>query len=187
MEKTNKKSKRRRSYSNTPFTDKNRKTKKEKIIEKAKTEPLTKNDLLNLIGQAQNFLGIFASDEINHLRLLKYPISLIINTDFSSEPGSHWIALHITKTHVEIFDSLGFQVESWSFYPRNLISFLKKFYFTHQYRISPVLQPPNTFTCGLFCYYFIVYRPSTTFNALIYPFSKTLINNNFILYNKIEK
>ena len=52
------------------------------------------------------FKGVFARDNIPFI--ISYPCSLIINTDPSTRPGEHWLALFFnSKKEAEFFDSFG--------------------------------------------------------------------------------
>ncbi|KAJ8050089.1 hypothetical protein HOLleu_03153 [Holothuria leucospilota] len=54
-----------------------------------------------------SFQGVFASDPLRELQP-NYPCSLVINLDPSHLPGSHWVAVFISKErHGEYFDSYG--------------------------------------------------------------------------------
>lgn len=67
-----------------------------------------------------NFYGVFARDRLPHKT--PRPAGLVINTDKSSEPGSHWIAYYIDASgRAEIFDPLADEV------PRNeILSFVER-------------------------------------------------------------
>lgn len=53
------------------------------------------------------FIGVYASNELPH-SIKKRPACLIANTDPSSRPGSHWIAIYIPSRGKSIFfDSYG--------------------------------------------------------------------------------
>ena len=69
----------------------------------------TYGTLLNKIGKqlfTSKFKGVYPSDKIPILnQLSKY---CILNLDNSEEPGSHWIALALTKNNsIMVYDSFG--------------------------------------------------------------------------------
>ena len=97
------------------------------VIEKGQKEPLNTSDLLSVLKNVPNFLGVYAANELNSLSILKYPIVFVTNLDTTMEPGSHWLGIRITHTTIEIFDSLGFSPFLWGKYPRELFSFLSLF------------------------------------------------------------
>jgi hypothetical protein len=171
---------RRKSIKKTSFANKHREI--IKAFEKVQKEPLDKNDLLKLIKNIPNFLGVYSSDELSYLSILKYPVSFIVNLDTSQLNGSHWLAIYINKRSVEVFDSLGLNPGLWGSYPLPIFKFLKCYSFSHNFYISPVLQPPNTLTCGLYCVYFITYRQKFSFRYCISQFSSNLTLNNHKLF-----
>jgi hypothetical protein len=63
---------------------------------------LLKSDIL----MNRYHVAVYARDELP--KSLKYPCCLILNTDTRSEPGEHWLALHITPHgFLSFFDSYG--------------------------------------------------------------------------------
>ena len=120
----------------------------QKIIKKAIKGPISKRDIKSCLKNVPNFLGVFAADELKYCKIIENPVFLIVNLDSKSESGSHWISIRISDKEVEIFDSLGFNPHLWGFYPKLIFQFLFNFKYSHNFRISPVLQPQNTFSCG---------------------------------------
>ena len=151
-------------------------------IKKAQKERLSKTDLIILLKDFPNFLGCFASDSLKNLSIQNFPVFLIVNFDISTQPGSHWVAIRFGKFTLEIFDSLGFYPKLWDNYPIHLFKFLSRYSLSHKFYFSPILQPGNTFTCGLFSVYFIVYRQKLSFSEFISKFYKNLSLNNSKLF-----
>ena len=167
----------------------NRREKTNQIIKKAEKTALSSTDLLHFLKRAKNFIGIFSSDRLKSIYILVEPVFFIVNIDPASKPGSHWIAIKIGKSSVEIFDSLGFNPKLWASYPRDLFNFLDRYNLSHKFYISPLLQPPNTYFCGLYCVFFILYRQKISFTSCVDKFSLNLdINNRKLafLVNKIQ-
>ena len=158
----------------------------QKVVEKAKKAPLSSSDLMILTHREPNFLGIFASNELKTLRIIRPSVSFIVNLDISSEPGSHWIAIRIGRTRVEVFDSLGFDLKLWDKYPQHLIKFLSRYARSHSFFISPILQSPNSFTCGLFCAFYIIYRRTHSFTNCIKKFTRNISSNNLKLFTYMD-
>ncbi len=157
------------------------------VIKKAQTMPLSNRDLIFLAAKVPNFVGIYASDELASLRILGESVFFIVNLDIATKSGSHWIAIRLGRKNVEIFDSLGFSYELWGQYPEHLLSFLRRYRRSHRFYISPVLQPPETLTCGLYCIYFIFYRQKLSFTACVSKFSSDLTSNNSRLFSFLNK
>ena len=167
------------------FSSQYRKTKEK--IKKAQKTSLSKSDLLILLQKVPNFLGCFAADSIKFPAIHQYPAFLIINLDVSIQPGSHWLALRLGKYTLEIFDSLGFNPSLWDCYPTHLFKFISSYSLSHKFYFSPVLQPKNTFTCGLFAVFFVVYRQKYCFNQCVSTFYKNLSLNNCKLFSLLLK
>ncbi len=164
-----------------------RRRKMQKIVKKAKTAPLNSLDLETLLNNQPNFLGIFAADELETLRIINFPVSLIVNLDIRDQPGSHWIALRMGRRRVEVFDSLGFNFRLWEKYPTHLLEFLSRYTKSYRFYVSPVLQPPNSYTCGLFCAYYIIQRSFSNFTDCVKRFTKNLNSNNQKLFIYMDK
>jgi hypothetical protein len=157
---------------------------KDKIKKIQKGEELDTNDINYILTNTRNFIGCFAQDELFNLRIVNFPISLIVNLQDSGLPGSHWVALYISHTTVEIFDSLGFQPNLWPNYPYFLIEFLQIFSFKHRYKLSPVIQPLSKY-CALYSIYFVLFRPYYTFLSCLGTFSNNVKENDDIVINKL--
>ena len=166
----------RKNIKKTSHSSYNRET--QKAIKKAQKEALSTSDLLQCLKSKSNFLGVFASDQLNSLHILSYPVFLITNIDTSTENGSHWISIRIDRYRVEVFDSLGLDPSLWTSYPKSLFKFLTSYSHTHRLFLSPVLQPPNTYDCGLYCIYFILYRRFVGFQTCYSKFSSNLTANS---------
>jgi len=106
---------------------------------------------------ARTFIGIFAADQLN-FNISKRPSCLIANTDPSTMPGQHWIAIYFdAQGNVEYFDSFGRQPTD------DFVEFMKK----HGNKIrvhSNRLQSDDTYVCGMYCIYFLFYRVRNIMN-----------------------
>jgi len=158
---------------------------KEKI-EKAKNHPLSKSDILQVITKSEHFLGIFSSDQLTSLNILTYPSVFITNTDQKGLAGSHWVAIRISARDIEIFDPLGGHTSLWGSYPFDFLQFFNKYCFSHQFKVSPILQPPFSLTCGLYCALFVKLRFYYTFNQIVGMFSLAISKNDKILFQLLK-
>ena len=141
--------------------------------------------ILSILKFVPTFLGVFASDELKHLRIIEYPVSLIANLDNSESDGSHWVAIRISNSKIELFDSLGFYPDGWSRFPSEIINFLKTHTALRKLSISPLFQSPNTHLCGLYCIYFILFRRIASFSVVCSKFSRINLNLNTIKLKKL--
>ncbi len=98
------------------------------------------------------FCGVLPIDELENFKFRK-PCSLIVNTDESSKPGEHWIALFITRNgSLEYFDSYGIKP-----FKKEIYQFIKK----HQMKLiynKKIIQNSLSINCGKFCLLFVLLR-----------------------------
>ena len=167
------------------FSDLNRKT-RQKQIEKVEEKALTTLDIQKFLNRSKNFLGVFASDEIENIRIMNFPAFFVSNLDVSTSPGSHWICVRVDRFSIEIFDSLGFDQKLWGKFPFVLQKFLGRYRLTHKFYFSPVLQPYSTNDCGFYCIFFVLYRSIYSFHDCTAMFSRILTKNHKILINKLK-
>lgn len=96
----------------------------------------------------QDFLGVFASDELSLLAKTDTGI-LIFNTDSSQSSGQHWISLCITKENIFYFDSLNFNFQ----FSNDISDFLVTFDKSLIINTIPI-QTNNSIDCGKHCLVF---------------------------------
>jgi hypothetical protein len=65
------------------------------------------NFLKSNANTKQFFIGVFAKNQIKDLIIRKSPFCLVINTDNSDQPGTHWVAIWGDKDCSHFFDSYG--------------------------------------------------------------------------------
>jgi hypothetical protein len=109
------------------------------------------------------WLGAFPRDGIPDLTKEKRPCALIVNTDDTNLPGTHWLALYLGIHSVEFFDSYGQNPLIYSL-PINVS-------ITHSSK--RVIQSPDSNVCGHYCLLFISYR------AKGIPFDQTILYLDF--------
>lgn len=167
-----------KKYYQKAKTRKTRNTIKLKIqeIEKSK-EGLSSNFLRKVLNDSKFFLGIYPQDFLLRLKI-ESPAFFIINLDVSSMPGSHWIALYIDNSSIEIFDSLGLEKSTWDRKPSILLRFVEKYAKTRKLRISRKIQHDFSNFCGVFSLFFIILRPFLPFWSICDYFSENLILNH---------
>ena len=99
-----------------------------------------------------HFRGVFASDELPR-QTLPRPSALVVNTDPSTKPGRHWLAVYITRDGTaEYFDSYG--RTPWL---PSVQSFLAKngkgAVYNHR-RLQGIFST----VCGQYCTFFLMHR-----------------------------
>ena len=150
---------------------------KEKI-KAVKKEKINSLFLSNCLNHVSTFLGTFAQNELNNIRHVQVPFSLIVNVDYTGQPGSHWLSIYVSKHDIEIFDSLGFDPRFYSHCTNIIINFISKYSFNRNLLISPILQSPSSTLCGLYCIYFILMRQFYSFNHCLSRFGSNRNRND---------
>ena len=141
-----------------------------------------KSIIIEILSCTPQFIGCFAENELARLTLTSFPCALIVNLDHQNLPGSHWVALYITKESIEIWDTLGFRILDWPRIPCTLLRFLHRQLLSRRVIISKRIQSTQSVLCGFYCIFFIICRPFLSFNAISANFtSKFSLNDKFLL------
>ena len=99
----------------------------------------------------QIFKGVYPRDKIP--TVVKYPSAYVFNSDPSSKPGEHWIALYFDKKRRgEYFDSYGVGPQM-----HNLNNFMEKNSSIWTCNTA-LIQGPFSITCGHYCVYYLMCR-----------------------------
>lgn len=113
---------------------------------------------------SRQFAGCVGAD-----KLFKHqtPFSFIVNFDKHSEPGSHWIAIHVPyEDTVEYFDSFGREPPAGPI--QRFVNSFKTCIINRQ-----SFQSPLASVCGHYCVYFITQRAlGIPFQTIISRLSK---------------
>ena len=129
------------------------------------------------------FYGVYSLDLIP--KKLPIPSLVIVNLDYSTDKGSHWVVLHrVNNEVVEHFDSSGKQPK------RDIVNNLFSNALSYKYNTKRV-QNYQTDTCGLFCLYYSYHSSrGRTMQSILSDFSVNLksneemiisfFNNNFV-------
>ena len=136
----------------------------------------TLSDVHPYMGSSVRWLGVFARDELPNLNKERRPFALVLNTDPSSKPGQHWLALFGPKEGpIEIFDSFGLHTSSYG------LAYLLPTYSLIQ------LQSSFSALCGHYCIFFLNQRSNShvlinhnSFYRIIDFLRKTHIPDNFV-------
>ena len=112
------------------------------LMEKANIEYILQNK--------KDFLGCFPMDRLPPFPSV-FPKSMIINTQKSSQPGEHWVALVLTEKKCYYFDSFG-----WPIMEENIFRYLEPHYEKIIYSDTRV-QDITSIYCGAFCVCFVLW------------------------------
>ena len=122
-----------------------------------------------------------AQNQLSNIKFVQSPFIIIINIDYSDQPGSHWLALRVGRELIEIFDSLGFESKYFHHYPKSIIDFISRFKLGRTVLCTPVLQPTNSKLCGLYCIFYVINRQKSSFINCLSIFSSNLKQNDQLL------
>lgn len=123
----------------------------------------------------KQFFGAFSRDEVPNIKAR--PAGFIVNTDSSSEPGEHWVAIYLIDGTSEYFDPFGFPP---------LHHTTQKFMQEHcpngyVYNCKTI-QDYNSTQCGKFCLFFLKRRmQNQSYSHIVNLFSRDTKCNDAIL------
>ena len=148
-----------------------------KQLKKTTKAGLSCEQIISILYCSPNFLGCFAENQVTFISVRSFPVFFIVNVDSSGSVGSHWIAVFLTKTTIEIFDPLGFQFHLWTRVPCKLLSFINLYSTNRTLLISNPIQSASSVFCGFYCLFFILSRPLMSFDSVQSFFSSKLYRN----------
>ena len=153
-----------------------------KITQQIKTQKGTSSKTITtLLKCVPNFIGCFAENQVSHLIFKTFPCYLIVNTDSSQLPGSHWLALGVFHDRIEIFDPLGFNFFNWSRIPCQLLKLLHRLSLRRRILISKRIQPDQSVLCAFYCIYYCIFRTRYSLSKICRPFKKLEENDKILI------
>ena len=148
---------------------------------------ITADFITSSLNCSPNFIGCYAEDQVENLKITSFPCFLIVNIDSSELPGSHWIGLGVFQNKIEIFDPLGFNIFNWSRIPCGLLNFLHTLSVSKTVVVNPRIQSDESNLCGLFSIFYVLKRAKQSFVEVFEPFDlKNLEMNDCILFNLLK-
>ena len=137
-----------------------------------------------ILRNVDKFKGVFSRDTLP--KVLIPPFGLIANTDISTTPGQHWIAIYLNSDGSgEYFDSFGLMP---------IVHEFKEFMInncTNGWSYNPViLQTPSytSLTCGHYCTLFILCKnKNLPFKTFLNLFSTNTMLNDFFAKNIVKE
>lgn len=124
------------------------------------------------------FGGVFAA---NRIKIRQLPCYIIVNTDKHGLSGSHWVAMKLSESQCEFFDSLGNPPYFYHNHWHDLLIEIGGPYTYNKQR----LQAHRTIFCGHYCIYFILQRIlGISFVDILRKFDKINLSSNdaFVLH-----
>jgi hypothetical protein len=101
----------------------------------------------------ETFIGVYAKDQLPTLRGTR-PVLMVVNTDNSNKPGTHWIAMFInTDGSGEYFDSFG-ELNNIN---QTFTAYMNKYCAQWVYNDTQLQSVVSKF-CGHYCIFYCLYR-----------------------------
>jgi hypothetical protein len=126
------------------------------------------------------FKGVYSADNLPKITRRIKPCGFVCNTDASTEPGTHWVAIYVPfQSAVEYFDSYGLPPFIENIYRQMPNEFIYN---------TRCLQNPYTSVCGQYAIYFIWQRMhGKSFDEIIKEFGRNTIENDERVNYRIEE
>ena len=140
---------------------------------------MNSEQLVSILKQDPYTVSIFRGVyPINRLPAIRNGI-YVINTAPDTHPGLHWVALFVTDSSIEYFDSYGGDP------PTALYRWGKK----KQWIKNPIpLQSPLTSVCGQYCLYYLLHRSGgIDMMDLLMDFDADVDRNDKLVYDFVEE
>lgn len=103
------------------------------------------------------FQGVYSIDTICNATI-KVPFCVICNTDYSFNPGKHWVLFCcFNEREIEFFDSLGKDPKT---YGQQFVKFMTRYSRMSVYNTKRV-QPEDSDLCGQYCVLYATIRCNT--------------------------
>ena len=116
---------------------------------------MDENELNRRLKSVPNYLGSYAVDELDEIKVSTLPFFITINLDTRIGGGTHWIALGIYENEVYVCDPLGGLLPG-KIKPQRLLDFLHLFTTNRKLFLTKQLQHSSSGTCALYCITFIL-------------------------------
>ena len=132
-----------------------------------------------------SFLGTYAFDELPEPP--KEDFSVVVNTEPSTEPGEHWLAI-VFKTGIFYFmDSFGRTITS-PLFSQDFKKKIKDYFSNYKYRCNPnIIQNIFSNTCGYYSIYFIRELQNKTMRQTLQIFSDSFKNNDKLVVDYVKQ
>ena len=134
------------------------------------------------LKNVKQYLGTFALDELNEIKIHNLPVFFIVNLDRRQYGhGNHWIGIGVYLKTLFICDSLGGLQPDDSF-PTELVTFLNHMLRKRKLEMTKQLQPLESDTCGFYCVTFVKeMAKSNNFNDFLSLFTDNYSNNDLVI------
>lgn len=139
------------------------------------------NFMKNNVATKKYFKGVFASDKLPVIKFKK-PACFIVNTDPSTKPGMHWVAIFLPhRGFAEYFDSFGLRPKL-----KTILKCLSNNSNGYTYN-KKHLQNIFSVVCGNYCCEYLLHRcQGKSRNIFLKKFNSDTSNNDKIVVNQFN-
>ena len=132
----------------------------------------------------KSFGGVYACDQLSTLTVDSYPKSIVVNTDPTNLPGTHWVAIYFTdEMKGEFFDSYGRRPDD---YNRHFLNFMDRNSLEWESN-EKELQSAFSAVCGQYCIYYLFHRcRDIPMSSIVNKFSGDKLRNDQIVYDFVK-
>jgi len=142
------------------------------------------NSQIDELIKTNTYLGSFPYDEIP--KVPDNDFSLVVNTESSTEPGEHWIAIVRKQTKLYFFDTYGRTLNDATL-NMGFVKAIKMLVAGSRIRFNTKwLQQIMSNVCGDYCIYFINEMSDHGFKYVLSKFSNNLKANDDYILNYVN-
>ena len=132
-----------------------------------------------------NFLGTYAFDELPAPP--REDFSVVVNTEASTEPGDHWLAIVFKKGIFYFMDSFGRTLTS-PLFTQEFKKKIKDYFSNYKYKCNhTIIQSILSNTCGYYSIYFIRELQHKTMTQTLQIFGGNFKNNDKLVVDYVSK
>ena len=146
----------------------------------ASGEGISTNNLISCLRNLSCFKGVIPQDYLDKI-ILESKMCFVVNVDFSTQPGSHWIAIHIEDLKCFIIDSLGLKFMKLEQGSKPLFRFISRLSKKLRIYKTSLIQNPISPFCGFYCILFLLSLSFTCFRDINSLFNTNLRSNDSLL------
>ena len=145
-------------------------------------EGLSTDCLIDCLSFLPHFKGVIPQDYLDKVSV-ESNMSFIVNVDFSTQPGSHWISIYLDSKNCFILDSLGLKLAKLKQGSKPLFRFISRISHRFNLYFTPPLQNFISPFCGLYCILFLISFQFTSFFKICALFTSNFrLNDSTVLY-----
>lgn len=148
-------------------------------------EGLSTDCLIDCLEFLPDFKGVIPQDFLDKINVDE-KMSFIVNIDFSTQPGSHWIGIYLDSKNCYVLDSLGLKLRKLHQGSKPLFRFISRLSNKLCIHFTSCIQNPDSPFCGLYCILFLISFSFTSFDHIRTLFTSDFRLNDFTVLDLLE-